>query len=189
MLMGSVSERRLVLINQGGVQKKDSVLKPSSNLAIGGYRRKRCQMPWVLLMKKKTHWQFSGTASFVKNADFVCCYGEIIRRPAAASILMPATFHIAHLYHFTQTFSSYQKFSLYNNWKKWDWDVVWAGSCWIPRYPGILGFFQNHDPGIPKNLITGFLGFPKALRLNDCIPRLSTPFIDHINLFWDIWLL
>ena len=95
MLMGSVSERRLVLINQGGVQKKDSVLKPSSNLAIGGYRGKRCQMPWVLLMKKKTHWQFSGTASFVKNADFVCCYGEIIRRPAAASILMPATFHIA----------------------------------------------------------------------------------------------
>ena len=105
MLMGSVSERRLVLINQGGVQKKDSVLKPSSNLAIGGYRGKRCQMPWVLLMKKKTHWQFSGTARFVKNADFVCCYGEIIRRPAAASILMPPTFHIARLNCYTPNFS------------------------------------------------------------------------------------
>ena len=44
------------------------------------------------------------------------------------------------------------------------------------------------DPGILKNLIPGFFwDFLKPL--NDCILRLSTPFIDHNSLFWDLWSL
>ena len=63
-----------------------------------------------------------------------------------------------------------------------------SGPCEIPGYPGIPGFFQNPDPGILKNLIPGFFGdFQKPL--NNYILRLSTPFIDHNNLFWDIWSL
>ena len=36
------------------------------------------------------------------------------------------------------------------------WPVAsYPGSCEIPGYPGIPGFFQNPDPGILKNLIPG----------------------------------
>ena len=51
-----------------------------------------------------------------------------------------------------------------------------AGSCGIPGYPGIPGFSKS-NPGI-------FWDFQKPL--DDCILRLSTPFFDHNNLFWDL---
>ena len=55
----------------------------------------------------------------------------------------------------------------------------------VTRYPGIFSKSRSRDsqksnPGI-------FRDFQKPL--NDCILRLSTPFIDHNNLFWDLWSL
>ena len=40
------------------------------------------------------------------------------------------------------------------------------GSCRIPGYPGIPGFFQNPNPGILKNLIPGFQ--PLSLTISTC---------------------
>ena len=53
------------------------------------------------------------------------------------------------------------------------------------RDPGIFSksqsrYSQKSNPGI-------FQDFQKPL--NDCILRLSTPFIDHNKLFWDLWSL
>ena len=57
--------------------------------------------------------------------------------------------------------------------------ILSSGSCGIPGYPGIFSKSQSRDsqkfnPGI-------FRDFQKPL--NNCILRLSTPFIDHSNLF------
>ena len=49
------------------------------------------------------------------------------------------------------------------------------------RDPGIFSRSRSRDSHF-------FSGFPEAL-LNDCILRLSTPFIDHNSLFWDLWSL
>ena len=55
----------------------------------------------------------------------------------------------------------------------------------ISRDPGI--FWKSRSQDSQKSNPRIFQDFQKPL--NDCILRLSTPFIDHINLFWDIWLL
>ena len=56
----------------------------------------------------------------------------------------------------------------------------------ISRDPGIFSKSWSRDsqksnPGI-------FWDFQKPF-LKDCILKLSTPFIDHINAFWDLWSL
>ena len=40
--------------------------------------------------------------------------------------------------------------------------ILSSGSCGIPGYPGIPGFFQNPNPGILKNLIPGFFGISRS---------------------------
>ena len=70
----------------------------------------------------------------------------------------------------------------------WVWSRTtcpWPGSCGIPGYPGIFSKSwsrdsQKYNPGI-------FRDFQKPL--TDYILRLSIPFIDHNNLFWDLWSL
>jgi len=58
--------------------------------------------------KKFSHWKFSGTERFTKNFpfhEFSCRFDKKNRRPAADSILMPPTFHIARLNRYTPNFS------------------------------------------------------------------------------------
>ena len=67
----------------------------------------------TLSLKKKLTLIFLDTTFLVKNANlhqYLCHSGELIRQPAAVSILLPTTFHRAHLNRYIPNFQwVYQK--------------------------------------------------------------------------------